>query len=267
MERQVNWNARSNSSLANARFRITFPDSSVARPQDAERCLVEIDGRWREIRFHDYARIYAIKGLYEQLFYDRLRCSSPRVVATLLGEALPQAGATPADLRVLDLGAGNGIMGAELVRLGVDRVVGVDILPEAGEAAHRDRPGIYHHYLVGDVSMLGNDDRNVLEKNEPNALTCIAALGFDDIPPHAFRAAFNFVSGGGWIAFTLKEDFLSDRDSSGFSRLIRRCVETGVLEVRTQHRYQHRLSASGHPLYYVAIVGTKRRNIPPELVD
>ena len=39
------------------------------------------------------------------------------------------------ELRVIDLGAGNGMMGEVLKREGVARLVGADIIPEAREAA------------------------------------------------------------------------------------------------------------------------------------
>ncbi len=45
-------------------------------------------------------------------------------------------------LRVLDLGAGNGVVGEELKKRGVSRLVGVDIITEAQAATERDRPGV-----------------------------------------------------------------------------------------------------------------------------
>ena len=44
---------------------------------------------------------------------------------------------TAAQLRVLDVGAGNGMVGEELDRMGAKHIVGVDIIPEAAEAAQR----------------------------------------------------------------------------------------------------------------------------------
>ena len=64
--------------------------------QDEEWCEVEIDGDRRRIRFHDYASIYEVPGLYERLFAERLECDSPRVVTDLLAEQLEPPGSTPA---------------------------------------------------------------------------------------------------------------------------------------------------------------------------
>lgn len=248
-----------------ASFHIRMPDEESKFDQDEEFCILEIAGEERKLRFHDYHEIYAMPGLYERLFYDLLECSSPKVVCDLLGAELEKAGEAPAGLRALDLGAGNGIVGEELRKLGAGHVVGVDIIPEAGRAAARDRPGTYADYRVVDIADLSRADRDALLGHRFNALTCVAALGFGDIPPAVFSAAFNLVADGGWIAFTLKERFLSESDVSGFGRLIKRCVDEGVLEVRSSERYRHRLSIAGEPLYYTAMIATKHGDIPPGL--
>lgn len=225
--------------------------------------MVDADGQWREIRFHDYDEIYDVPGLYEFLFYEVLKCQSPRVIATMLGEELERDGANAESLCVLDLGAGNGIMAEELHQRGVKKVVGVDIIGEAAQAADRDRPGTYERYVVADMTDLSDADRDVLVKQELNALTCVAALGFGDIPPEAFRTAYNLVADGGWIAFNIRDKFLSGGDTSGFSRMIDAAVDAGALELRARRRYTHRLASSGKPLYYDGLIGTKRHDIPP----
>ncbi len=245
---------------------IALPEPSKSYPQDEEWCLARIDGEWREMRFHDYSEIYGVEGLYERLFYDVLRCDSPATICGMLEAELEEAGVPPSDLRVLDLGAGNGIVGAELADLGVDKVVGVDILPEAAEAAQRDRPDVYDGYHVLDLTDLDADEREELDEHEFNCLTCVAALGFGDIPPEAFRAAYNTVEDGGWVAFNLKEDFMNGADRSGFSKLISRGTEEGVLEVRSEKRYRHRLSTSGEALHYIAMVATKREDMHEALL-
>lgn len=243
---------------------LALPDTSslAARiDQDEEWCEVRIDGRLREIRFHDYHEIYAIPGLYEKLFYDELECASPSEVRALLEEELVRAGTDPATLRVLDVGAGNGMVGEELARLDVEAMVGIDIIEEAAHAAQRDRPGLYADYLVADLTELDPQQRDRLSEARLNAMTTVAALGFGDIPPRAFACAFDFVADGGWIAFNIKEQFLGKGDDTGFSRLIKRMVEGGALELRGQRRYRHRLSMLGEPLFYVAMVAVKRGEV------
>ncbi|CAN0514168.1 unnamed protein product, partial [Phaeothamnion confervicola] len=163
-----------------------------------------------------------------------------------------------ASIRVLDLGAGNGLVGEALAKAGVKTLVGVDILDAARRAVRRDRPGIYTDYLVGDMTDPTPEHKARLGSYCFNAMTCVAALGFGDIPARAFIECFNQVEPGGFIAFNIKEDFLDEANESGFAGLIRMMVEQDALDVQRRQSYTHRLSTSGAPLPYVAFVALKR---------
>jgi predicted TPR repeat methyltransferase len=230
--------------------------------QDAEWCVVRVDNQWRQIRFHDYEQLYSVPGLYEKVIYDILGCDSPHTVRDLLETELRQTGTPPDSLRVLDLGAGNGMVAEELADLGVPSIVGVDLINEAAAAARRDRPSLYRDYFVTDMTRLNRREQQSLSDHEFNTLVCVAALGFGDIPPAAFAAAFDLIATGGWIAFTIKEDFLGDEDRSGFAGLIQSILADGTLELRQRRRYQHRLATNRKPLFYEAIIGVKRRDLP-----
>ncbi len=250
------------------RFEIRFPARHGATvDQDEEWCEVRLAAGWRRFRFHDYHAIYSIPGLYEQIFYDELKCDSPRTVCGLLRDQLDQNDEDPSDLRVLDVGAGNGMVGEELQSLGARTLVGVDILEEAEMAAERDRPGVYDAYYTIDLTAMPSDVRRDLQRRELNTLVTVAALGFGDIPPLAFAEAYNLVSEGGWIVFTIKEDFLADHDGSGFSALIRRMLDEGVLDLLAKRRYRHRLSVAREPLHYMAMVAVKRNDVPLAWTD
>lgn len=237
-----------------------------ALDQDEEWCEVEIDGERRRIRFHDYASIYEIPGLYEQLFSDLLECCSPDVVCELLSDELDQAGTDPRTLTALDFGAGNGMVGERLSQIGLGSIVGVDLLPEARAAAMRDRPAIYDDYRVLDLTALSATDRAELEGHDFDCLVCVAALGFDDVPATAFTEAFNLVASSGWLAFNVRRRFLDDNDPAGFGALLERMLAEGVIEQRARRCYTHRISVSGEPLEYVAIVATKNRDVPTSWV-
>ncbi|WP_051116408.1 class I SAM-dependent DNA methyltransferase [Amycolatopsis nigrescens] len=247
-------------------LQIKLPLPADRLDQDAEHCSVLVDGEWRDLRFHDYDQIYRIPGLYEQLFHGILDCRSPDVIAKLLKEELQQDGFAGSDLRVLDLGAGNGLVGEQLHNMDVGKLIGVDIIPEAREAALRDRPTIYDAYHVADMTDLPPAVHAELKAAKFNTMCCVAALGYADIPPAAFRAAFNLVSDNGWIAFNIKDRFLADDDTSGFATLVRRLREEKVLELLASERYEHRRNVNGEPLHYVALVGTKHGDIPEEFL-
>jgi len=248
---------------ARAALRLALPEPGSKFSQDDEWCVVaQPGGPWTEFRFHDYDRIFAVPGLYEKIFYDVLGCDSPRFMVGLLADALAAAGQDPASLRVLDLGAGNGIMAEELAAVGVPYAVGVDILTEARDAAARDRPGRYADYLVADFTALSAAEHDVLAEHRLDALTVVAALGFGDIPPTAFRTAYDHIADGGWVVLTIKDAFLHETDPSGFAAMIRGGIESGALDIVRRERFQHRLATDASPLLYVGIVARKRAPLP-----
>lgn len=246
---------------------IAFPPQSDSLSQDEEWCVVHWDGEWRKIRMHDYDTIFSIPGLYEQIIYETLDCRSPETVRTLLQKETARMKVDPGDLRVLDFGAGNGMVAEEFKNMGAGTVVGVDIIPEAREAALRDRPGIYSDYKVVDMTDLSREQREALAGHRLNCLVCVAALGFGDIPPAAFTSAYNLIQPGGWVAFNIKEEFLGRSDETGFSKLIRLLESSGALEIQATQRYPHRLGIDGEPIHYKAVVGRKKAHAPAGIAD
>jgi predicted TPR repeat methyltransferase len=255
------------------KFRIEFPKICAHDcDQDEEYFfLVEPDQpkdrNKRKILFHEYAKIYDIPGLYEHLFYERLKCCSPKRVLEALRYSVSQVRENFTELRVLDLGAGNGMMGEQVRKHGVARLVGADIIPEAQKANERDRPRVYDAYYVADFCNLTSDQKKDLEEWSFNCLTTVAALGFGDIPAKAFTEAFNILQSEGWIAFNIKETFLDKSDLTGFSVAIRELIFSEFLDVYYLERYQHRLSMEGKPLYYFAIAGRKNSDIPKDFLE
>ena len=228
--------------------------------------LVDNSGEREKISFHDYARIYQTPGLYEQIFYERLRCNSPKVIAEILHKAVSDTQENFSELRVLDFGAGNGIMGDVLKSYGTARLVAADIAPTAKMAAYRDRPGVYDEYYVEDFTNLTPEKTANLKEWSFDCLTTVAALGFGDIPVKAFQQAINLIKDGGWLAFNIKESFMKLSDTSGFSNFIRQLILSDYVDIHCIQRYRHRLSMEGVPLYYFAIVATKKKDLPDSLL-
>lgn len=248
------------------KFNIQFPEIHCIE-QGEEFFTIEIDGTPEKIRFHDYDRIYEIPGLYEHLFHDRYQCNSPEVVCGLLKDRIGETERNGNGLKALDIGAGNGMVGELLVGLGAETVVGIDIIEEAAHAAKRDRPGVYAEYHVADLTNLEPEIARSLASMDFGCMTTVAALGFGDIPPMAFAQGFNLVGEGGWIAFNIKEDFVCKEDETGFCKLIGLLEEKGILDIQERRRYRHRYCQDGTPLYYHAVVGQKRDDIPLEMVE
>ena len=246
------------STLSEENLQVHLPSAGAfTLDQDEEFFEIVEDGQRRRIRCHDYAEIYAVPGLYERIFTDVLSCRSPQVVVDLLDQTLVRQDQNPNELRVVDLGAGNGMVAEELAKIGAKSIVGVDLLDEAKEAAERDRPGLYDAYHALDLTELDPAIRSELEACGFNCLTCVAALGFGDMPPDAFRAAYDLVAPDGWIAFNIRDQFIANGDASGFAGLLERMIDEGELIEHTRHRYQHRVSVSGEPLHYIAVIAQK----------
>jgi hypothetical protein len=247
--------------LEHGELDVRFPRPEEGLEQDEEFCEVVEDGEVRRIRFHDYDEIYSVPGLFVRIFYDCLKCCSPQAVIGLLAEQL-RAGEL---LTALDVGAGNGMVGEQLDNVGAETIIGADIIPEAAMAAERDRPGLYEAYHVVDLTDIPPDVREDLESRDFNCLASVAALGFGDMPPEAFAAAYDFVDEGAWIAFNIKSRFLTEGgdNPSGFARMINAAFEDGSLELRAEREYRHRLSISREPLHYVAMVARKRGPLEP----
>ena len=250
------------------RHRIQFPKPEISNLSQSEAYFyLQGSGKQRKIKFHDYDEIYQVQGLYEQIFYDRLKCASPDKVATILESAVRQSQDNFSELRVLDLGAGNGMMGEELKKHGVSRLVGVDIIPEAYDATVRDRPGLYDAYYIEDFTKLDNEKREEIASWQCDCMVTVASLGFGDIPTRAFIEAFNIINKEGWVAFNIKESFFDVSDESGFSKMIRELIFSKYLDVYHIERYRHRLSGEGQPLYYFVIAGRKNFDVPNEFLE
>ncbi|QTA78988.1 SAM-dependent methyltransferase [Desulfonema limicola] len=247
-------------------FKVSVPKDKCSQ-QGEEIFIVNYKGEERHIRAHDYHEIYAIPNLYEYLFYDNYKCCSPDVICSLLDKTVTKSGSDTSDLTVLDVGAGNGMVGEKLNEIGVNTVLGIDIIQEAAEAAERDRPGIYEDYYIEDLTQLPQSVCQEIENHNPNCMTIVAALGFDDIPPLAFANAFNMISSPGWIAFNIKDEFCSSKDCTGFSKLIDNMTKSSILDVKVKERYQHRLCQDGTPLNYFAIVGQKKEDLTEKMLS
>jgi len=234
---------------------ISFPKNADSLDQDEEWILLTSEDQQKKIRLHDYGELYSIPGLYEEVVYTRLKCDSPRVISSMLKKEVETG--DPEALRVLDFGAGNGMVGECLEqKIGCDALVGVDIIPEAVSATSRDRPGLYDDYYMMDLCEIGKDEADALTKWKFNTLVTIAALGYGDIPSRAFVNAFNLLEDGAWIAFNIKDRFLTEEDGSGFKQTLDTMFDR-CLQILQSERYCHRLSMAGDPLHYVAIVGRK----------
>jgi hypothetical protein len=236
---------------------VTFPDKEMMLDQDEEWFHLETEEGRERIRIHDYDRVYDVPGLYEEVVYNRLQCDSPRILSELLHDTIAAAGEIETPLRILDFGAGNGIVGECLRPLvATEAMVGIDIIDEAKSAVERDRPGVYDDYHVMDLSQPKTNHLQALADWNFNALVTVAALGFGDIPTQAFVNAFNLVENHSWVVFNIKDRFFSDSDDTGYNEVLQAMIGRSLKIHKKQH-YCHRYAMTGEPLHYYAVIGRK----------
>jgi hypothetical protein len=217
------------------------------------------DGTAQEFRLHDYVRVYALPGLYEQLVQDRLECRSPQQVAAILAEAVDEVGWDRERVRAMDIAAGNGVSGEALAAVGLRPFLGSDIVPAARAAALRDRPGLYDCYLTLDLLALSDGDRTLIRGMGADVLSCVAPVGEHALPAEALAAA----------AALLKPDalvsYLHDVEIAGPDpvtvQLWRERLGAGVqAEELIRRRYVHRRLINGAPYEMEAVVWRLRRS-------
>lgn len=212
----------------------------------------------RRTGFHDYAAIYAVPGLYERVFYRELGMCSAATVVGEFARVLANEARDPAKERVLDVGAGNGIGGERLRQLGVGHLVGLDLEPMAGEAARRDRPGLYDDYVVGDLLSLPAETFEWLRAQRFTAVLALAAIGVGHIPPAALERALSLLDPAGLFAFAVTPALLPGSDdhagsATGYPELLARLL--GDSRELTREPFVHRRQADGTPHDAVALVG------------
>jgi hypothetical protein len=227
------------------------------RDQTEESIVVrQADGATQRFRLHEYPRVYAIPGLYEEVVQRRLRCASPSKLAELLIACAADAGFEPGALAAFDLGAGNGLVGEELRARGVGTLVASDNVAEARDAAQRDRPGLYAEYLVGDADDLPQVGE-LIREHGLNALVAAGALGLGHISAESFHRLWSAFPPGAWFSVCLHVD-LAKPGGSDFGDYLDGFERRGDgNEILVREPFRHRLTMAGEPIPYVAIVARK----------
>jgi hypothetical protein len=235
-------------------FTVEIPPQ--ADPQiGRERILVHFDdGRTEELRLHDYERVYALPGLYEEVVQRMLDCRSPEEIASMLAAATDGLGWERSQVRVLDIGAGNGISGAALAALGMRPVMATDLEPAAREAALRDRPDVYDAYLITDLVALSPSQGRTIAALAANALACVAPVGDgpQHIPSAALITAASLLAPDAVIAYmrdaTDQPDLVTERMWLQGLEGVTRAQEL------TRRRYRHRYTVNRQALQMEGVV-------------
>ncbi|MEA5563692.1 class I SAM-dependent DNA methyltransferase [Planktothrix agardhii] len=250
-------------------YQIRFPEESVDFSRDQEYFFVIQNGVETKYILQNYAQVYSLPKLYQEISL-RLKCQSPETISMQLIAQLIKSKTDIESLVVLDIAAGTGLVGKHLASLGIKSIVGVDIIPEAAQAAQRDYPGIYEKYYVEDLTNITPTAKQELSNRGFNCLICCSSLSCH-LPLQVFINSFNLISQDGWVAFNVSTYILDNPNNTeafeskkavNFSQLYHKMVEAGILEICHKHYYLHRYMTNGKPVNYVSVVARKRGNIP-----
>lgn len=238
------------------KYKIIFPDIDYELQQGQEYIDISINKKRKTIYCHDYRTIYNIPCLYEKLFHKHLKCNSPQVISDLFYNQVSKVGEDFNNLKVLDFGAGTGLMGEELRKRGCKYVVAVDILREAREEYYRIRPRVYNKYLIIDFSAFDkqNLQKKYIQSVHFNALTTISA--FSHIPRQAFINAFNLINRDGWIVFNINPKNYQIKEFKYWVDILLKHIKTIY-----KRNYRHRFLINRQEVIYTAYIGRKINNM------
>ncbi len=139
----------------------------------------------------------------------------PRIAADSFGRFVHK------DARILDAGAGTGLVGVELNRLGYTNMEAMDL--SRGMLDEARRKGVYgdfHQMIMGEPLDFDTDSYD--------AAICVGVLTLGHAPAHSLDELARIVRPGGCIVFTLRPDVY---ERNGFREKQRQLESEGAWEL------------------------------------
>ncbi len=242
-------------------YRIYLPKNENQLPIHEEYFfIIQDNGEEQRIRLHDYATIYSIPGLYEQLAIEMLGYQSHEFMADFLARELNKERVPLDEVNILELGAGSGLFGRELYKNGIKSLIGVDIVPEAAAAANYGENKIYQDYLIEDFTKITPHSRKFLIDQKPNVFVCCSALSQGHIPIEALETGVNLINDNGWILFNVSASSYQNKDHE-IMVFFEEAMRKGQLQMVSMENYIHRKFCNGDSLEYVALLLKKNSTV------
>ena len=136
---------------------------------------------------------------YDSDLADEFDYRGPQHTAELFAKYVPK------ETRILDAGAGTGLMGELLTRLGYNEIVAMDMSEGMLEEARRKN--VYkelHRMVMGDPLDFATDSFD--------AVACVGTLTLGHAPVSSFDELIRVTKPGGYIVFTLRPDLYENSD-------------------------------------------------------
>ena len=164
----------------------------------------------------DKARTERIQRVYETKDYTELAreynvwASDYDDDLRALGFSGPRAGAETLaryvidkETKVLDAGAGTGMVGEELARLGFRHITALDLSP--GMLKTANKKSVYEDLVVGELGKPLD-----FETGRFAGTTCIGTLTFGHAPPESLDELVRVTEAGGAVVFSMRTDYYTE---------------------------------------------------------
>lgn len=123
---------------------------------------------------------------------------SPRAGAELLAKYVPDKSA-----RVLDAGAGTGMVGVELARRRFSRITALDMSP--GMLATAKEKGVYEDFVIGELGK-----SLPFETGGFAGTTCVGVFTYGHALPESLDELVRATKAGGPVVFSIRTDYYTD---------------------------------------------------------
>jgi len=157
---------------------------------------------------------------YDQTMLDGLSYATPRKTAKLLAEYLEDRNSA-----ILDIGAGTGLAGAELIKLGYSTIDALDYSADMLEEARKT--DAYRACIEADLHQ-----RLPVESNTYQAQICTGTFTHAHVGAGCLDELLRILVPGGLMACTIHKDIWH---SSGFELKLQQLTASNRIEVLTKH--------------------------------
>ncbi len=168
---------------------------------------------------------------YDNTMLDGLGYLSPRIVSAMFAEHMHDRSGL-----VLDIGCGTGLAGAELARVGFNRLDGMDYSAEMLQVA--GRRGVYNCLIEADL----NKPLTIATATYDGAL-CTGTFTHGHVGPDCLIELFRTIKPGGIFAFSVNAGVWSDME---FDVALKQLVTAGTIEL-VEHRQGVNFQTSSTP--------------------
>jgi SAM-dependent methyltransferase len=242
------------------KYKIYLPENKTQLPINEEYFFLTENGKESRIKLHDYAKIYSMPGLYEQLAVEILGYKSHKFMAAFLSEELKKYKIPFDSISVLELGSGSGLFGREIYKKGIKYLIGTDIVPEAAEAANHGDNKIYQHYFIEDFTKIKSSTKEFITNKKLNVFVCCSALSDGHIPINAFINGINLIDINGWVVFNISKLSYENKENE-IMTFFNEAVEKQQLKPIAIKSHAHRKFCNGDDLEYMTLLVKKLSEI------